>query len=370
MLANQRRRPAARLSCLPPPANLGLVLLLAGFACLAVCPFALAQESPFLADLHVDTLDCANKKKLAPDLDAIPCQVTKKTLDRGNVRLLVVSLWTPWRRGMTEAEGSALGWAALGNFHRLLALNPDVSFLSEGVDAAEDGVHVVAALEGLQVVQQEPATIDAYLDLGVRVVGVVHNLANRFAFPSTAQGLEFGLTADGRRMVRYVMERGAFVDVSHLSEAGTADVLAVAKELGAPVLATHSACRALREHPRNLSDDQLRAIAATDGLIGILFHSPFLVEGARRASLEDVADHVLHAVSVAGSKHVAFGSDFDGSIRPPEILPTPGEIPFLADVLRRRGLSDDEIRDVFGRNAARVFARQRMKHATNPFVVR
>jgi membrane dipeptidase len=112
--------------------------------------------------------------------------------------------------------------------------------------------------------------------------------------------------------------------------------------------------------PRNLDDAGLRAIAASGGVIGVNFHSPFLVRG-RRAKLDDVVRHVLHLVRVAGVEHVAIGSDFEGDIRPPEDLPDVSGLPRLAVALGRAGLSDTAIARIFSLNALRVLCAARAK---------
>src|SRR5690606_20870976 len=100
------------------------------------------------------------------------------------------------------------------------------------------------------------------------------------------------------------------------SDRAVEDVIALSRASGVPTIATHSNARALADHPRNLTDEQLRAIASTGGIVGVNFHSRFLVSG-RPATLADVVKHVMHLVRVAGVEHVAIGSDFEGDINPP-----------------------------------------------------
>ena len=131
------------------------------------------------------------------------------------------------------------------------------------------------------------------------------------------------------------------------------DILAQAVELHGVVVATHSNARALADHLRNLSDAQLRAIAATGGVIGLNFHGPFLARG-RRARLRDVVQQAQHVRDVAGIDHLAIGSDFEGDIRPPEELRDASQFPVLASALARAGLETAEVRKIFAENALRV----------------
>jgi membrane dipeptidase len=149
---------------------------------------------------------------------------------------------------------------------------------------------------------------------------------------------------------------GVSVDVSHASDRAVADVLALAHETGGVVVATHSNARALCNHPRNLTDEQLRGIAATGGIVGLNFHSPFVVRG-RPATLADVVRQAQHLVRVAGVSHVALGADFEGGIRPAQGLPDASRFPQLARALLSAGLSEAAVRQVFSENALRVLCR-------------
>jgi membrane dipeptidase len=143
------------------------------------------------------------------------------------------------------------------------------------------------------------------------------------------------------------------MDVSHVSDAAFADIAAIARKHGAPVVATHSNARALAKVPRNLTDEQLRVIAETGGVTGINFHAQF-VNGTNEATLADVVKQTLYMVKVAGIDHVAVGSDFDGGIKTPEGLDDASTFPALAAALRRKGLSYEDVLKIFSLNALRV----------------
>jgi membrane dipeptidase len=172
------------------------------------------------------------------------------------------------------------------------------------------------SFEGAGPLATAPESLDAWVARGVRIVGLVHTEHNALASSSGDQHpADYGLTDAGKQLVRRAHALGVAVDVSHASDRAVSDVLALARETGGVVVATHSNARALCDHPRNLSDEQLRGIAATGGVVGLNFHGPFVVRG-RAAQLDDVVRQALHLLRVAGAEHVAIGADFEGGIRP------------------------------------------------------
>lgn len=217
------------------------------------------------------------------------------------------------------------------------------------------GVAAFFSFEGATPLGFEPASVERWVTRGVRLFGLVHSYDTAVASSSgySFHASEYGLSRRGKDLVRRIAAWDGIVDVSHASDAATADVLELAKARGSVVVATHSNARAIANHARNLTDAQIRAIADTGGVVGVAFHSPFLT-GRSNASLDDVVAHVLHVRKVGGIRAVALGSDFEGGIRPPKELRDVRGFPILARALRRAGLTDMEVRQVFGRNAERV----------------
>jgi membrane dipeptidase len=150
-------------------------------------------------------------------------------------------------------------------------------------------------------------------------------------------------------------ELGMLGDVSHISERGFYDTLDVSRR---PVIASHSCCAALCDHPRNLTDGQLRALAQNGGVVGITFVPGFVDPGWRpadwpaRPSLEQLLGHIDYAVEVAGINHVGIGSDFDGG---GSILSDATEFPRITAGLVERGYPEAAIRKILGENHLRVF---------------
>jgi membrane dipeptidase len=132
----------------------------------------------------------------------------------------------------------------------------------------------------------------------------------------------------------------------------------MARSAGVPVVASHSNARALAEHPRNLHDSEIRAVASTGGLVAVNFHSAYLARG-RAGTLDDVVRHVVHVVRVAGVAHVGVGSDFEGGIRPPSELTSVADVQKLPPALRAAGLSDSDVRRIMGSNALSILEDKR-----------
>jgi membrane dipeptidase len=151
---------------------------------------------------------------------------------------------------------------------------------------------------------------------------------------------------------------GGVVDVSHASDRATLELIDLGEKAGAPVVASHSNARALAPHTRNLTDQQLRGLARTGGVVGVNFHQTFLAPAGRNANLGHLVRQIRYIARVAGIDAVALGSDFEGGIRPVSELGNAGQFQRLARALRDSGMSEQEISKVFHKNALRVLSPQ------------
>jgi len=216
----------------------------------------------------------------------------------------------------------------------------------------------VLHLEGAEAIDPELEALDHWYGAGLRSLGPVWSRANAFGhgvpfiFPGSPDTGP-GLTEAGQALVRRCAELGVLVDLSHLNERGFWDVARI--EPG-PLVASHSGVHALAPTTRNLTDAQIDAIGASDGLVGIIFGCGFV-----RADLIDDADTPLaviarHAAYVAeriGVRHVGLGSDFDGTLIPADLGDVAG-LPRLLDALRESGFSESELEDIAWHNWRRV----------------
>lgn len=302
-----------------------------------------------VVDLHVDLSYQYNFK--GKDFADASGQFSAAAAKRGQVVAVVLPLFVP-----RNASPSGPRLADLERSYQRVnqALQHSSEFLPPGCGPTGHGVRTFFAFEGAGPLAGDPESLSSWATRGLRVVGLVHTFANELASSSgDAEVKPFGLTERGRVFVKRAFALGLIVDVSHASDRALSDVLALANEAHGVVVATHSNARAIADHPRNLTDDQLRGIAATGGVVGVNFHGPFLVRG-RAANLTDVVTQLRHLVQVAGVEHVAIGSDFEGDIRPPPELADARGYPRLGAALLKAGFDKPAVRAIFADNALRV----------------
>ena len=223
---------------------------------------------------------------------------------------------------------------------------------------AGEALGVVLHMEGAEAIDTDLDALDVWYAAGLRSLGPVWSRANAFghgvpfrypASPDTGPGLSDA----GKALVRRCAQLGIAVDLSHLNAAGFWDA---ARELDGPLIASHSCVHALCPSTRNLTDDQLAAIASSGGLVGINFHVGSLrADGADDAEtpLSRIADHARYIADRWGVDHVALGSDFDGATMPQEV-PHAGECQRVLAALSDAGFSEDEMDAIAWRNWRRV----------------
>jgi len=284
--------------------------------------------------------------------------------------------------------------------HAEAARRPDeLSFVTDsaGIRAAKkDGkLALMIGVEGGHAIEDSLDTLRGLYERGARYMTLTHVNTNNWCDSSGDAGRHGGLTDFGRDVVGTMNDLGMIVDVSHISDNAFRDVLATTR---LPVVATHSSCRALCNHPRNLTDDMLRDLAANGGVCMINFFSAFISDeaaqavrkaarrpkadvdglggteelpddrtdwdsylhwfqalGCPRATLDQVVDHIIHAASIAGIDHVGIGSDFDGVPSLPDHLHDASALPLLTQRMLERGMSETDVEKVLGGNFMRAF---------------
>ena len=220
-------------------------------------------------------------------------------------------------------------------------------------------ISAVLTVEDGRDIDGDMRRLALYHRLGVRLITLTWNYPNCFGFPNlpagrnpTREERERGLTDFGKEAVTEMNRLGILIDVSHLSDGGFFDVAALTRK---PFVASHSNCRAVCGHPRNLSDEMIRVIAEKGGVIALNQFPPFLRENARRSSMEDCVAHLSHLREVGGVDCMALGSDFDGCGKTVRMCVNgPQDYPKLADCLMKNGFSEEETEKIFYRNAERV----------------
>jgi membrane dipeptidase len=355
--------------------------------------------SSLVFDTHADTpqrlffdqFDLGNR-------DAEGC-VDIPRLREGGVGAIFFAMWVP-----VEITGSAATQRArdlLNAVVKQIEIHGDDLALSTSskevrTARAENKIAVLLGIEGGHAIDNDLGILREFHARGVRYMTLTHNAATEWADSSNDAPRHNGLTDFGKQVIREMNRLGMLVDVSHVSDPTFYDVLETSR---APVIASHSCCRALCDAPRNLDDAMIKSLAAGGGVIHITFHDGFLSQeyaNANRAlaseiasheeavtekfgenearnlmelqrlsdesiragklpqvSWEKIIDHIDHAAGIAGSDHVGVGSDFDGAFMPAG-MEDASKFPLLTEGLLRRGFREADVRKILGENTLRV----------------
>lgn len=356
-------------------------------------------ERALLIDTHADTPQMMLDEGYDLDDPNSPFMISIAKMRAGHLNAEFFSIWVD------------VNWPQQDLIHRALDLI-DVVYEQVGqhgdalglATTADDIVQlhrqgkvaILLGVEGGHEIEDDLRALDIYQRLGVRYMTLTHTANTRWADSSGAKPQWNGLTSFGRQVVERMNRLGIMVDISHVSDKTFYDTLAVSK---APVIASHSSCRALCNVPRNMTDDMIRALARNGGVMDINFYSGFLdetyvaayrtiqkqveaeiraarqkraKEGKRLTYAEEVrirkayeprlpvpsytriADHIDHAVKVGGVEHVGLGSDFDGIDSTPRGMEDASKLPNLVRELARRGYSAADLEKILGGNLLRV----------------
>ena len=206
-------------------------------------------------------------------------------------------------------------------------------------------------IENGYAIGKDIKNVKKFKDMGIQYMTLSHSYDNDICNSSSnTEDASKGLTAFGRKVVKEMNKVGMMIDVSHVSEGTFWDVIKLSKD---PVFASHSSVRALCDHDRNLTDEQLRALAKNGGVIHICIYDGYLNNDAKAASVDDVVKHIDHAVKVAGIDHVGIGSDFDGGGGVPGCTGDNDMINITVKLIEK-GYSEEDIRKIWGGNFFRV----------------
>jgi len=355
--------------------------------------------------IAVDTHDDTPQRMLFENFDLAHRDPTGNIdiprMRQGGLDAIFMSIWTPGTIPAQLAVERALKMIDL--VREQVTKHPsDLLLATTAADVRrarkENKIAVLMGMEGGHMINDDLDLLRKYAALGVRYLTLTHSVNDDWADSSTDKPAHNGLTPFGRQVVTELNRLGVMVDISHVSDKTFADALETTR---APVIASHSSCRALCSAPRNMTDDMMRALAKNGGVIQINFHVGFLsqeyadaakaaspaqreraaemekkcgdneackVLGGQRLSDEATArgelpvvsyqrivDHIDHAVKVAGVDHVGLGSDFDGSVLP-RGMEDVSHYGRITEELIRRGYSDADIEKILGGNTLRVMA--------------
>lgn len=365
----------------------------------------LAQQSNNLAErarkIHFSSLVLDTHIDVTPKLQT-DWQFTERhdtghidlpRMKEGGLNGLFFSIYMSGRITGPKAVNDAL--ERIAAVHKLAADQPDKVMLCTTADdvrrARKAGkIAALMGMEGGHMINNSLPILRMYAALGVRYLTLTHSVNTDWADSSGDEPKHNGLTDFGKEVVRELNRLGVMVDISHVADKTFYDALAVSS---APMIASHSSCRAISGHARNMTDEMIKALAAKGGVIQINYLDSFIdndlylysqktrdasramVEKlggfsrenmakvraelekqygpAPKASWERIVDHIDHAVKLVGADHVGLGSDFDGGSMPVGMEDCT-QLPKITEALLRKGYSEADIRKILGENTVRL----------------
>src|SRR5256885_137856 len=384
-------------------------LAVAAVTLLAQAPPPEAPISPRARQLHdraivIDSHDDTPQRMLFDKTFDISARNTDGLTDitrmrEGGLDALFFSIWV--RSDVTGPPAVKRAFDLIDCVREAVRLHPnDLVLATTAADvrkaAAEHKIAALMGMEGGHMIDDDVRLLRLYAALGVRYMTLTHFKNNNWADSSTDKAAHNGLTALGKEIVREMNRLGMMVDISHVADKTFWDVIETTR---APVIASHSSVRAIANHPRNMTDDMMRALAKNGGVVMINYHAGFLSEEFRVASekksgnvvdamaamskkcggneacttmeseridheamtkgelpkvtWETIVEHIDHAVKVAGAEHVGLGSDFDGATMPLG-MEDASKLPKITDALLKKGYAEADIEKILGGNILRV----------------
>lgn len=351
----------------------------------------------FILDSHCDTpSQILRLRDLSVDNEYSHVDFPK--LKRGGVDGAFFALYVP--ASLDTEEAYAYSQRLLDAVHSTINQNPAavrlaVSEQDAKKNQAEGVFSMFLGLENGSPVGGSMDRLHAFYDAGVRYMTLCHSRDNQICDScASVSGRWGGLSPFGKEVIAEMNRIGMLVDVSHISDAAFYDVIRCSRK---PVVATHSCCRALSDHPRNMTDDMIRALASEGGVIQINFYPLFLdvdfrnilsasgimdygeaveeefikdpsdpdkraawnevqkaLNELQRPSFKLIADHIDHVVSLVGIEHVGIGSDYDGIEVTPDGMEDISMMPRIFDELRSRGYSEADLAKIASENFFRI----------------
>jgi membrane dipeptidase len=320
-------------------------------------------------------------------------------MKEGGLGAIFFSIWIPSKINGPEAVNRAL--TQIEAVREQVRKHPnDLALATTAAkvrDARKQGkIAALMGVEGGHMINSNLGVLRSYAAQGVRYMTLTHSGNDEWADSSTDRPVHNGLTDFGKEVVREMNRLGVMVDISHVSDKTFYDALEVSK---APLIATHSSCRAICDAPRNMTDQMMKDLAAKGGVVQINYHVGFLsqefrdaekanpeinkaisaeimnrcggnegcqlIEGDRitreyveqgklpRVDFIKIIEHIEHAVKVAGINHVGLGSDFDGA-NMPYGLEDATKLPKITEALLQKGYSEGDVKKILGENTLRV----------------
>ncbi len=355
--------------------------------------------SSIVVDTHDDTTQRFLDGKFDLGTRSSAGSIDIPRMKEGGLGAIFFSIWIPSKVTGPEAVDRAL--VQIDAVREQIRKHPNDLVLAttaaEVRDARKQGkIAALMGVEGGHMIHSNLGVLRSYAALGVRYMTLTHSGNDEWADSSTDKPVHNGLTDFGKEVVREMNRLGVMVDISHVSDKTFYDALETSK---APLLASHSSCRAICDAPRNMTDQMMKDLAAKGGVVQINYHVGFLsqefrdaektdpelnksistevtkrcgdnegcqlIEGDRitreyveqgklpRVDFSKIIEHIDHAVKVAGIDHVGLGSDFDGA-NMPYGMEDATKLPKITEALLQKGYSEGDVKKILGENTLRV----------------
>jgi membrane dipeptidase len=299
-------------------------------------------------DAHADTLDRVLNEGHGFISACDDFHIDLPRMRQTGLNLQLLSLWSPSE--LTGDQPLVRALSMIASFERMRRESSEVRLVSRVRDIAVDRPAFAFSFEGAEPLGHDLDRLEVFHRLGLRMIGLTWNGRNAFADGQRVGDRPSGLTRLGHELVDRMQHLGVVLDLAHIAEPGFWDAV---RDHGGPKVVSHANAASVHPHVRNLTDEQLEAIAASGGVVGVTFVPGFL--GSDDVHVGTVADHIEHMWHVMGDEHVGLGSDFDGISRTPAGLSHLGHLPNLTAELLRRGHREERIARLLGLNWARVF---------------
>ena len=299
------------------------------------------------ADLHCDTISALLEKQ--EPIKNNSCHFDISRAKQGDIAIQFFALFTK-----PDDSNAVLRQILkqIEKYQREISLNSDelyqiLEFKDILAEANQNKIGCLLHMEGAEALGGDVELIKIFYMLGLRSIGLTWNYRNLLADGVSEGTNAGGLSKKGRKLIREMSNLGIILDLAHLGEKSFYEAIEYYKK---PLIVSHANARHLCNHRRNLSDEQLKALQANDGIIGVTGVNDFIKEND--ATIEDLVDHIVYITDLIGSRHVALGSDFDGADH--MVMAGIDGYRNWESLLQKRGFSSADINNILFGNALRI----------------
>lgn len=309
-------------------------------------------EKLFILDAHEDIAYHLSYFKRDFINPSIQCQITLPWLKQGGINLVFNTIYVPMEHKPHRTVESAL--EQLSIYDSIYKEHKDDIYQIKNLKDldrinSDPRIGFLTLMEGADSIKK-PKNLSEFYERGVRIIGLAWNDKNQYASGNTTDS---GLTEDGRDLILSMNDLGVTLDLSHLNEKSFWEAIEVTNHIP---IASHSNARSITDHPRNLKDEQLKAISERGGVIGLVLYNYFLKKGGQNPTLEDIFTHADYIINLCGEDHLGIGSDLDGADVEdfPQEIRTIADLPKIAEYFLVKGYSEERVRKIMGGNFLRV----------------